>query len=72
MTERTAMLHGDTVYRIHWKLGTDLLVGVCYCGAEHESEDPVELWEWLLAHPGGHDDPAPTGDPVLAGAGSAR
>ncbi|GHF25721.1 hypothetical protein GCM10017786_69880 [Amycolatopsis deserti] len=73
MTERTAMLHGDTVYRIHWKLGTDLLVGVCYCGAEHESEDPVELWEWLLAHPDGHDGPAePAGDPVLAGAGRSR
>lgn len=74
MTERTAMLHGDTVYRIHWKLGTDVLAGVCFCGAEHESEDPVELWEWLLAHPDGHDDgpPVPAGDPVLAGAGRPR
>jgi hypothetical protein len=54
MTERVAMLEGATVYRIHWKLGTDLQIGVCHCGAEHESEDPVELWEWLLAHPDGH------------------
>jgi hypothetical protein len=51
---RTAMLTGDRVYRVHWRLGTDLLVGVCHCGAEHESEDPIELWEWLLAHPDGH------------------
>lgn len=50
----TRMLDGDTVYRIHWKLGTDLLVGVCFCGVAHESEDPVELWEWLLAHPDSH------------------
>jgi len=45
---------GGTVHRIHWKLGTDVLLGVCHCGAEHESEDPVELWEWLLGHPVGH------------------
>ena len=54
MSERTAMLTGDRVYRVHWRLGTDLLAGVCHCGAEHESEDPIELWEWLLAHPDGH------------------
>lgn len=59
MTERTAMLPGDTVYRIHWRLGTDLQVGVCHCGAEHESDDPVELWEWLLDHPDGHRRPWP-------------
>ncbi|MEU4668163.1 hypothetical protein AB0F91_09370 [Amycolatopsis sp. NPDC023774] len=54
MSERVAMLRGENVVRIHWKLGTDVLVGVCHCGAEHESEDPVELWDWLLAHPVGH------------------
>lgn len=54
MTERVPMLPGGTVYRIHWKLGTDLLIGVCHCGAEHEAEDPVELWDWLLVHPDGH------------------
>ncbi|HET6500394.1 MAG TPA: hypothetical protein VFG87_06480 [Amycolatopsis sp.] len=54
MSERVAMLSGETIYRIHWKLGTDLLVGVCHCGAEQESDDPVLLWEWLLDHPGGH------------------
>lgn len=57
MSDRVAMLRGGTVYRIHWELGTDLLVGVCHCGAEHESDDPVELWDWLLAHPEGHESP---------------
>ncbi|MFF5986261.1 hypothetical protein [Prauserella flavalba] len=51
----TAMLRGNTVFRIHWVLNTDRLLGVCHCGAEHESEDPVELWDWLLAHPEGHE-----------------
>ncbi|MBP2325988.1 hypothetical protein JOF56_006373 [Kibdelosporangium banguiense] len=60
MSERVAMLRGASVHRIHWKLGTDVLVGVCHCGAEHESEDPVQLWDWLLAHPVGHQAvPAP-------------
>jgi len=49
------VLRGDTVYRVHWVLGTDLLLGVCHCGAEHTADDPVELWEWLLGHPVGHD-----------------
>jgi hypothetical protein len=49
-----AVPSGGRVYRVHWLLGTDRLTGVCHCGAEHESEDPVELWEWLLAHPEGH------------------
>jgi hypothetical protein len=43
-----------TMYRIEWKPGTDVLVGTCHCGAVHEAEDPVELWDWLLAHPIGH------------------
>jgi len=64
---RVAMLRGDNVNRIHWKLGTDVLVGVCHCGAEHESEDPVELWDWLLAHPDGHGVSAPAEDRKLAG-----
>ncbi len=57
------MLHGDTVHRIHWVLNTDRLLGVCHCGAEHESEDPVELWDWLLAHPDGHERPPAGGSP---------
>ncbi|MEU0529471.1 hypothetical protein [Amycolatopsis tolypomycina] len=48
------MLDGDRVYRIHWVLGTDRLCAVCHCGAEREFDDPVQLWDWLLAHPEGH------------------
>jgi hypothetical protein len=64
------MLSGDRVYRIHWVLGTDRLRAVCHCSAEREFEDPVELWEWLLDHPRGHDttqsgpEPAPVRAPV--------
>jgi hypothetical protein len=55
------MLKGRTVYRVVWKLHTDVLVGYCWCGASHESIDPIELWEWLLAHPDTHgsSDPEP-------------
>jgi len=63
------MLTGKTVYRIVWKLHTDVLVGYCWCGAPHESIDPIELWDWLLAHPGTHPaggtEQAPTPDPDL-------
>ena len=66
---RVAVLSGDRVYRVHWRLGTDRLVGVCHCGAEHESEDPIELWEWLLGHPDGHSaEPVPPRPEALAGA----
>jgi hypothetical protein len=54
VTFREAVLTGGRVYRVHWVLGNDLLLGVCYCGAQREADDPVELWEWLLAHPVGH------------------
>ncbi|RIV40584.1 hypothetical protein [Micromonospora radicis] len=54
MNSPTGMLTGDRVYRIHWLPGTDTLRGVCHCGAERVAEEPVELWEWLLAHPQGH------------------
>lgn len=43
-----------TVYRIHWQPGSDILVGVCHCGTQREACDPVELWDWLLDHSGGH------------------
>lgn len=45
---------GETVYRVVWVPGTDLLLAVCHCGAEREFDDPVALWQWLLAHPEGH------------------
>ncbi|WP_218617789.1 hypothetical protein [Cryptosporangium aurantiacum] len=38
-----------------WVPGSDRLHGRCHCGAESDAEDPVTLWEWLLAHP---DHPA--------------
>lgn len=53
--EAPPVLTGSRVYRIHWVLGTDRLRAVCHCGAERVFEEPVELWEWLLAHPDGHD-----------------
>ena len=59
--EAPPVLTGPRVYRIHWVLGTDRLRAVCHCGAERLFEEPVELWQWLLAHPDGHDpaDPPP-------------
>lgn len=54
----TRMLTGRTVYRVVWKLETDVLVGYCWCGVPHEATDPIELWEWLLAHPDTHDGDA--------------
>jgi len=53
------MLPGGRVYRIHWVLGTDRLRAVCHCAAEREFDDPVGLWQWLLAHPAGHEQPQP-------------
>lgn len=64
------MLHGDTVYRVHWKLGTDVLTGVCHCGAAHDFEGPVELWEWLLAHPEGHHPEQAALEPLPSALGS--
>lgn len=65
------MLPGPAVVRIAWLPGTDVLVGTCHCGAEHEAQDPVSMWEWLLAHPDGHEPrPAaaapPPAEPALA------
>ncbi|MFF3377498.1 hypothetical protein ACFYXF_31635 [Streptomyces sp. NPDC002680] len=42
------------VYRIDWLPGTDILHGTCHCGREHSSQDPIEMWEWMLSHPQGH------------------
>ncbi|MEU6420894.1 hypothetical protein [Streptomyces spiralis] len=62
------MLKGRNVYRVVWKLHTDVLVGYCWCDASHEDIDPITLWEWLLAHPDTHsvgraDSVAPDPDP---------
>ncbi len=42
------------IYRIDWLPGTDVLRGTCHCGAERTAQDPIEMWEWMLAHPEGH------------------
>jgi hypothetical protein len=49
------VLDGERVLRVNWLPGSDRLRGRCHCGAETEAEDPVQMWEWLLAHP---DHPA--------------
>ncbi|NUS15874.1 MAG: hypothetical protein HOY69_31500 [Streptomyces sp.] len=46
---------GASVLRIRWLPGADVLQGTCHCDARHECRDPVEMWDWLLAHP---DHPA--------------
>jgi hypothetical protein len=70
------------VLRVHWIPGTDQLLGTCHCGAEHTALDPVELWDWLHAHPVGHrrrpgdpdrqqdPDPHADQDPDSAGPGT--
>jgi hypothetical protein len=50
-TAPTRMLPGQTVLRVVWLPGSDTLRGYCWCGAEQDAEDPVQLWEWLLGHP---------------------
>lgn len=62
----TRMLTGSSVVRVEWLPGSDVLLGTCHCGATHQAQDPISMWEWLLAHPEGHvgggepdPDPAP-------------
>jgi hypothetical protein len=56
------VLDGERVLRVGWLPGADRLRGRCHCGAEAEAEDPVSMWEWLLAHPAhpadGPEEPA--------------
>ncbi|MFJ2813061.1 hypothetical protein [Streptomyces sp. NPDC087294] len=58
------------VYRVDWLPGTDVLHGTCHCGARHTDQDPVRMWEWMLAHPEGHTPPGdrtpPGGRPLPA------
>ncbi|MFG1923136.1 hypothetical protein [Cryptosporangium sp. NPDC048952] len=58
----------ERVLRVEWIPGTDRLSGRCHCGAESEADDPVVMWEWLLAHPdhpsgGPGETPAPPAPP---------
>lgn len=57
-----ALTSGD-VCRVHWIPGSDRLRAACHCGAEREFEAPVELWDWLLGHPDGHQPPSPPSPP---------
>ncbi|MDN5914983.1 MAG: hypothetical protein L0I76_07730 [Pseudonocardia sp.] len=51
----TRMLTGPGVLRVVWLPGSDRLLGTCHCGAETVADDPVDVWNWLLGHPRGHD-----------------
>jgi hypothetical protein len=67
----TRMLTGPGVLRVVWLPGSDQLQGTCHCGAVHVADGPVEVWDWLLAHPVGHEPPpAALRRPVLVGAGA--
>ncbi|WP_433443678.1 hypothetical protein [Nonomuraea sp. CA-141351] len=59
--ESTRMLTGREVFRVVWLPGSDVLQGTCHCGATHIAEGPIEVWEWLLAHPVGHSPNRPLG-----------
>lgn len=48
-------LRGERVMLVRWVPGSDTLLGVCHCGAEQLAQSPIEVWEWLLAHPVGHE-----------------
>jgi hypothetical protein len=69
--EPTRMLTGPGVLRVVWLPGSDQLQGTCHCGAVHVADGPVEVWDWLLAHPVGHgpQSAATQDQPVLVGAG---
>ena len=57
------------ILRVHLIPGTDQLLGTRHCGAQHTALDPVELWDWLHAHPVGHEaqpDPDAAPDPQSA------
>ncbi|MEV6336484.1 hypothetical protein AB0M12_17390 [Nocardia vinacea] len=57
-------------HRVQWFPGSDQLLGRCHCGATRIADDPIEIWQWLLAHPDGHHDRVPDPRPAtLIGAG---
>lgn len=68
MLRPTRMLTGASVVRVVWLPGSDRLEGTCHCGATTVADGPVEVWDWLLAHPAGHH---PAGDPAPAPAALA-
>ncbi|MFF3411930.1 hypothetical protein ACFYW8_38415 [Streptomyces sp. NPDC002742] len=60
------------IYRVDWLPGTDVLHGTCHCGAEHTAQDPVAMWEWMLAHPEGHEPRAASQGQHGKGNGNGR
>lgn len=61
------VLQGGRVMRVVCVLGSDQLHGFCWCGAIRVAEDPIEMWDWLIAHPDGHARDAelsPSPEPV--------
>ncbi|GAA2295678.1 hypothetical protein OKJ48_29460 [Streptomyces kunmingensis] len=54
---------GSQVFRVAWLPGTDQLSGRCHCGALHTCQDPVAMWEWMLAHPDHPDQPGTESHP---------
>ncbi|MDP4502230.1 hypothetical protein [Nonomuraea turcica] len=69
--EPTRMLPGREVLRVVWLPGSDLLQGTCHCGATHLAEGPIEVWEWLLAHPVGHTAETAPGSAAVPGPATA-
>ena len=41
---------GGNFFRVVFVPGTDTLRAQCHCGAQHESDDPIETWDWLETH----------------------
>lgn len=38
-------------FQVFWQPGSDILTGTCHCGAVVRAEDPIGVWNRLLAHP---------------------
>jgi hypothetical protein len=58
--------------KVLWQPGTDTLLGICHCGAEHLAGDPIEIWSWLHAHPAGHGPAQRPGPPARTPGPPAR
>jgi hypothetical protein len=53
--EATATATATERFSATWTPGATTLTGTCFCGARHHDSDPVAMWDWLDAHPVGHD-----------------
>jgi hypothetical protein len=52
---REPMTTATESFSATWTPGSTTLTGTCFCGARHHDSDPVAMWDWLDAHPVGHD-----------------